>query len=310
MSATYKLAVVFNPRSANGRTGAQWPVLERALRDAFGAFTPLRTERPGHAIALTHEALDTGHDRILSVGGDGTHWEVVNGFFRGTEAINRAASLGILSQGTGSDLARTLAIPRGVKAVPALAPWKTARVDLGRIVYTSHAGERETAYFINSAHLGMGGAVMHRVNRTTKRWGGFASYLWGTLATLATFKNVPLELDIDGVALEQVCRDVIAANGQYDGGGMHMAPQASLDSGFFEVYVIGDISRADTLRSLPLLYKGQLEKRPDVIRHFRACTITARSHVDVPITLDGEQPGGLPASIEIVPAALSIVLPI
>jgi len=308
MGEQHKLAVVFNPCSANGRTGRRWPKFDAALRAGLGDFTLLRTEQPEHAVTLVRDALEQGHDRIVSVGGDGTHWEVVNGFFKGNLPINPRAAMGIVSHGTGSDLARTLSMPRGLKALPWLAEWKSVPVDLGRVTYTLNGGGLGSGYFLNSAHIGMGGTVVHRVNRTTKRCGGFVSYLWGTLVTLMTFRNPPVQIEIDGNQIDQVCRDIVVAKGQYDGGGMHMAPKAQLNNGHFEVYVIGDITRTDALLHLPLLYRGQLEKRPDKIRHFRATRVTARSPQQVLITLDGEQPGRLPAAIEMVPTALNLVV--
>ncbi len=302
-----KLAVIYNPASAGGRTGRRRHHLEAALRVAFGEFTSLATEEPAHAVELTRSALREGHDRVISVGGDGTHWEVINGFFEGYLPINPRASLGIVPHGTGSDLPRTLAMPKGIKAVPILKQWRTVSADIGRVTYTLNGGGHGSGYFLNTAHIGMGGEVVHKVNRTTKQWGGFGSFLWGTVVTLVKYENKPIQIEIDGIQIDQICRDIVVANGQYDGGGMHVAPRARLDSGRFEVYVIGDVSRPDALFHLPLLYRGQLEKRADKVKYFKAARITARSPEEVLITLDGEQPGRLPAAIEMVPAALNIV---
>lgn len=308
MSETHKVAVVLNPYSANGRTGKRWPALEAALRAELGDLNVLRTKKAGHAVELVRDVLERGYDRIVSVGGDGTHWEVTNGFFKGNLPINPRAAMGIIPQGTGSDLARTLHMPHGLDAVPLLKEWRTAPVDIGRVTYTLDGGGQETGYFLNSAHIGIGGSVVHRVNRTTKRWGGFISYLWGLLVTLMTYKSTPIALEIDGEQIDQDCLDIIIANGQYDGGGMHMSPMARLNNGHFEMWVIRGMTPLQTLVKIPLLYRGKLDQRPDIVRHFRAVRITARSPADVLITLDGEQPGRLPAAIEVVPAALNIVV--
>ena len=66
-----RIAVVVNPRSANGRTGKRWPAMGSSLREAVGAYTLLLTESPRHATELVRQALREGHDRIISVGGDG-----------------------------------------------------------------------------------------------------------------------------------------------------------------------------------------------------------------------------------------------
>ncbi|MBM3288766.1 MAG: diacylglycerol kinase family lipid kinase, partial [Candidatus Hydrogenedentes bacterium] len=115
-----KIAVVVNPRSANGRTGKRWPEFESRLHAAIGDFTTLTTTRPGHAGELARMAIEEGHDTIVSVGGDGTHCEVVNGFFDGARPVNPAAAMAVVPQGTGSDLARGLGMRRFEDALDTL----------------------------------------------------------------------------------------------------------------------------------------------------------------------------------------------
>ena len=307
MSKEYKIAAVVNPRSANGQTAKRWPKLAEAIEDLVGDIAVLQTKYAGQATELVRQALRDGYDRIISVGGDGTHHEVLNGFFDGLLPINPRASMAILPLGTGSDLARTLHIPRGSKAVPLLVSDRVCKADLGRVTFSLPQGGQSYLYFISTCHIGMGGTVSQRVNRTTKRYGGFVSYFWGLLSTLATFKNPYLELDIEGIQVDQVCRDVIIAKGQYDGGGMHVAPDAELDNGLFEIYVIGDTGRFETLRHVPKIYQGRLGEVSHRVRYLRAARITARSHKTVQIQIDGEHPGQLPAAVEVLPKALGIV---
>jgi len=308
MKNKHKIAVIMNPYSGNGRTARQWPKVAAMVRDQVGEFTFLETKHPGHATELVREALRGGHDRIISAGGDGTHHEVINGFFDGLMPVSPRAAMAILPMGTGSDLARTLRMPRGVKAIPHLASDRVVAADLGRVTFTLPGGAgQDFLYFINTCHIGMGGAVVSRVNRTSKKYGGLFSYMWGTLMTLATYKNPYLEIEVDGVQFDQVCRDVIIAKGQYDGGGMHVAPNAQIDDGVLDVYIIGDTSRTFCLSHFSAIYRGRLLDFPDRVKYMPASRITARSGQTVLINLDGEQPGQLPAVIEVVPKAINIV---
>ena len=307
MKQRHKIAVVVNPYSGNGKTARQWPRIGNMIEDLIGEYTFLKTHHPGHATDLVRQALREGYDRIISVGGDGTHHEVLNGFFDGLLPINPRAAMAILPMGTGSDLARTLHMPRGLNAVPHLVSDRVVAADLGRVTFSLRDGGQHFLYFINTCHIGMGGSVVDCVNRRFKKYGGFLSYFFGVLTTLLTFKNPYLELEIDGVHVDQVCRDVIIANGQYDGGGMHVAPNAQIDNGLFDVYVIGDTSRLFSLTHVSKVYKGRLLEHPEHVRFFRAARVTARADREVLLNLDGEQPGRLPAAIEIVPKALNIV---
>lgn len=303
----HKIAVVVNPFSGNGRTARRWPRISGMLKDLVGDFTVLHTKHRGHATELVRNALRDGYDRIVSAGGDGTHHEVINGFFDGLLPVNPRAALAILPMGTGSDLARTLRIPKGLNALPCVAGDHIVSADLGRVSYMLPDGRQQFSYFITICHIGMGGKVVERVNRHTKRYGGFLTYLWAVFKTIATYQNPLVELEIDGEAVDQVCRDIIIAKGQYDGGGMHVAPNAELNNGLFDVYVIGNTTRLFCLTHVGVLYKGRLLEFPEKVRFFRAARVTARSRDPVLISLDGEQPGQLPAAIEVIPRAINLV---
>src|SRR5690554_5692006 len=98
-------ALIVNPKAANGRTGRAWALLEQAFRDALGGDVAIyRTKSAGDGSRLTRQALDAGHTHIISVGGDGTHSEVLNGFFNDDDTLrNPNACMGIYPQGSGND---------------------------------------------------------------------------------------------------------------------------------------------------------------------------------------------------------------
>ena len=309
MTSAAKIAAIVNPNSASGRTAHRWPALAREVERHIGDFATFQTQYAGHATELVRKALREGYDRIISVGGDGTHHEVVNGFFDGLLPVNPRAVMAILPLGTGSDLARTLKISNTEAMIPHLTSENTLLADVGRVTFSTEGNGQRIMHFINTCHIGMGGAVAARVNRTTKRYGGFTAYLWGVLATLATYRNPFLQIDIDGQQIDQVTRDLIIANGQYDGAGMYVAPQARLDSGRFEVLLIENIGRIQSMLNIPLLYKGRLAEKTDCVRTLSANRIAVRSNETVYVNLDGEQPGQLPAVVEVVPKALRLVVP-
>ncbi len=307
MSQDLKTAVILNPRAAAGRAGRQWPEIQRALHDALGGYALFRTERSAHATELVRTALQDGYERVVSVGGDGTHHEVVNGFFHNGRPVNPDALLGILPIGTGSDLGRTLRLPRGIGAVPVLTQGKVVESDVGRVNFRGRDDRIETAHFINVADFGAGGAVAEHVNRSSKRMGGFLSFLWGTTRTLARYRAPAFELEIDGEKLEQRCLTVIVANAEYFGGGIHVAREARLDDGLLDVFVVHDLPYLTCLRHLRDFYTGQVLDKPHLVRPFKAVRIALRSPDRVLVNLDGELPGQLPATVEVVPRAIRLI---
>lgn len=302
-----RTAVIVNPKSANGRTGRDWRRIEPEVHAACAPDAILHTEHVGHAVALTRELLTEGYTQIVSAGGDGTHHEVVNGFFRDERIVNPAARMAILPQGTGSDLARSLHLRTLPDALAALRTGTVRTVDVGLAWFKDHHGDDAHEYFLNCAHIGFGGHVADRVNRTSKALGGFASFLLGVLRGLATYRCPIMTVSVGNHCISGRIHDVVIANAQWDGGGMFIAPNAALDSGTFEVYVIDELGVFAALRNLHKVYKGRLMDRPDIVQHFRATSIEAHSAEQVLINLEGEQPGRLPASFQILPGILSLV---
>lgn len=308
MAHAERIAVIVNPVSAGGRTGRRWPALHATMREVLDDFTVFTTQYRDHATVLTKQALRSGYTRIVSVGGDGTHHEILNGFFDGYLPINPAASLAIVPQGTGSDLARTLGIAKSRDAIEMIRHGRSMQIDIGRVTFTRWDGEPGVRYFINIADFGIGGAIVQRIEGSKRRLGTTLAYLWGLLRTLATFKPQHLTLQIGGALIEGDFLDVIVANGQYYGGGIRVARSARLDSGHFEVICVPQVPFWEALPNLLKLYDGSFVENPRWAKTFQASRIVAQSPEKVLIDLDGEGPGTLPLAIEILPAALKLVI--
>ncbi len=305
-----KIMVVVNPHSGSGAAGRQWPSMKTILRQRLGVFDAQLTQGPGHATDITREALLRGYDTILSIGGDGTNNEIINGFFDGTTPIRQEATFGCISRGTGSDFIKTLKIPKHTEgALDVLLTGKRHVIDLGRIVFVDNEDRHVTRYFVNIASFGIGGSVDEKVNSTSKRFGGLLSYMWATLSTLVQYENQAVTLSIDHQP-EQEMRivDVAVANGQYFGGGMHVAPAAAVDDGLFDVIILGDFSKWEAIRDGMKIYRGTHTTHPKVTC-VRARSVEARSSERVLLDVDGEQPGRLPALFDIVPGALHVYVP-
>jgi len=106
-----KAALVVNPVSANGLTRKRWPEIASAFEQEGLSYEHSFTEAPGHATELTRRYLEKGCDLVVSVGGDGTANEVINGFFAGGKAVRREAAFGYISTGTAVISVGLLALP-------------------------------------------------------------------------------------------------------------------------------------------------------------------------------------------------------
>jgi len=308
MDQPARTAVIFNPRAAHGRTGRIYTRLRNYLDPLIPGADWRVTEYPGHATHATRSALWSGCDRIISVGGDGTHYETLNGFFDGNTLINPDARLAILPFGTGSDLARSLDIPRKWASLPAVLSGRTLHLDVIRVTCADWKGESFSCFLLNTSRVGIGGEVVWRVNRKTKVWGGFFTYLRGAVETLFTYCSRPMRVEIDNEVFEETFLEIILANGRFDGGGMKVAPRARMDDGLLDVYLIRPVGLVDALTSLRLLYQGRLEARPDVVTFRRGSHVRITATQPTKINVDGESPGTTPVCFEVLPRLLPVVV--
>jgi diacylglycerol kinase family enzyme len=215
--------------------------------------------------------------------------------------------------GTGSDLIRSLLIPRDVEqALTVARAGRTRPADVGHLSATALAGNPSERFFINEVSFGMGGEVVARVNRSSKRLGGFASFLGATVGALAQFRPQRVELAWEGPAgpgtWEGELTNAFLANGHFCGGGMLVGKGGSMFDGLFDLTVLPPMSLATSAANLPRLYRGTSHEARGAFR-VPVTRLAARClapEATVLVDSDGEQPGRLPLVARVVPGALRI----
>ena len=300
MSAPYTLRtlVVVNPASAGGRTMQRWRHGARMLHALGIAFDVHVTTAPASATVAVRDALRSGVQRVVAVGGDGTLNEVVNGFFDEHGApLGANAALCVVASGSGGDFARTAHIPHSpARALRGLLSQRTRSIDAGRIDFDD--GSRR--FFVNIADCGVGGEVVARVNRSRVKGGGArgsAVFLYQSLRTLLQYSGLDVAVTVDGCLIERRVQSIVVANGRYFGGGMRIAPQAELDDGWFDIVIVEAAGRLRTITGVPSLYRGTHVRRAEVeVRRARQVRI---DHDGTPLLFDveGEQVGQTGATI-------------
>ena len=301
--------LILNPRSRNGATGRRADSLVRRLRRALGPLDVERTRGPRDAERIAREAVRAGCDRLVVAGGDGTLSEVATGLLGA--GLGGYATIGLLPLGTGGDFLRTLGVPRELgAAIACLREGKPRPLDAGRVSFVDAGGRQASAHFVNVASLGLSAHVVARVNRGRRALGGRLAFFGGALGAILRQGPAPVSLRLDGVEIHAGPLVLAtAANGRYFGSGMHVAPDARTDDGLFDVVAISALGRAALLRRLPRIYRGVHLGDPAVsVRRGRVLEARAQGP-RVPIELDGEPLGFLPARFEVLPGALSLVGP-
>jgi YegS/Rv2252/BmrU family lipid kinase len=303
-----KTIFVVNPHAGNGSTGREWSSIHAKAMELLGDFYTAFTSGSGDATTIVKRALREGTELIVCVGGDGTLNEVLNGFFEETEPIAPDALLGFLPNGTGCDFVKTVPIPVSVdRSLETIRKGFVRSIDVGRLRFLDAQGHSWVRHFHNVTSFGIGGEVVRRVNRTTKAFGPFLSFIWATLVSVLLYGRKRIRLRVDESYDEELdVWNVAVANGKYHGGGMNVAPGAVIDDGLFHVTVIGDLSLPEVFLHLPKLYNGRIAEMKKV-RIVTGRYVGAVSDQQVLLDVDGEQPGMLPAKLEIVPGAVRII---
>lgn len=297
--------VIVNPVAGACSTKRKWPRISRLLSHVGLSFDYQYTEGVGHAIELAKEATGGGYNYIVAVGGDGTVNEVANGilYYSATKDI----TLGVISTGTGSDFARSIGIPRHyASACSSLTSSRKLLIDVG-VVECQRDGQPLKRFFINASGIGFDATVAESAARLPKYFSGTVPYLAALLRTFLGYRNKWVSVKIGDRIESMRILSVVVANGSHFGGGMKVAPEASLNDSLLEVVIIGDIGKFDLLKSLPMVYKGTHGNHPKVSMQ-KAEAISIESPERLLVHADGEVVGEGPASFWLMPATLNIVV--
>ena len=292
-----RLIVAVNPEAAFGRNRAAGSQVVAALRAA--GHTVLAHAEVNIELLRREVGRDVaaGADALIVVGGDGM-------VSLGTNLVaGTSIPLGIVPTGTGNDLARGLGLPAdNLQASIAHLLHCVGRppraIDAARVQH----GEFST-WYAGVLSAGFDAVVNERANRM-RRPRGKSRYTLAILRELATFRPIAYTVTVDGVERRVRAMLISVANNVSLGGGMRITPDALIDDGFLDLFVVTPLSRLGFLRVFPKVFSGSHTHLPQVqIERCRSVRIEAD---EVIAYADGERVGPLPVQIDVVPGALLI----
>jgi YegS/Rv2252/BmrU family lipid kinase len=300
-----RVLLVHNPTAGGGRAGRLVPDVAARLA-ADGVEVERHQTRSLEDARLAACQAAGSVDAVVAVGGDGTVGACAAGLAEAGPAPGWSpggsgvrAALGVVPAGGGNDAARSLGLPANdpLAAAALLPRLRRRRADLASV-----AGRA----YLNVAGAGFDSEVNRIANQRLGWAGNRPRYVGAVLAELAVGRTARFRLSLDGQASEPRGWLVAVANGPSYGGGMLVAPQASLDDGLLEVVVIHDIGKLEFLRTFPKVFSGRHLEHPAVAVH-RAAHVELDADRPLAVYADGEPAGTLPATFEVRRGAITVL---
>jgi YegS/Rv2252/BmrU family lipid kinase len=286
------LTLLVNPSSAHGRTLKLLPKVEQELDARRIPFRVERTRGLEDGVERALRAVEASEVPVV-MSGDGMVG-AVGGAMAGSET-----PLGIVPGGRGNDLARVLGIPDDpAAAVAVLAAEETRRIDVG---------EANGRRFLGIVSIGFDSEA-NRLANETKLLRGNLVYAYAALRALLAWKPARFTVRVGEERVRFTGYSVSVANSRAFGGGMFIAPDAELDDGEFDIVTVGEVGKLRFVGNLPKVFKGT-HVEEDEVRVFRASQLELTASRPFPVYADGEHLTDLPASLRVLPRALSVLVP-
>jgi diacylglycerol kinase (ATP) len=302
-----RYCIILNPSAGSNHAARVWPSIETALKEMQLGYRLYVTEGPGDAIRLAATAAREGYEVVVSIGGDGTANEVINGLMQAHNEGVTLPALGLIGVGRGSDFAHAVRIPPAIEAaVRTLVEDHRMLIDIGRV---SGGIYPEGRYFGNCVGVGFD-AVGTIEAAKLPRLGGFLSFLIAVVKTIFLYDQGPLvQLRYDGKSMQERTLMVSVMNGRRLGGGFWMAPESSLDDGKLDICVVRQVPRRRVLTLVPHFLRGTQSSQAEITM-LRASQIEIQAlEGNLPAQTDGEilSIEGQQLTIEVIPRMLTVI---
>jgi diacylglycerol kinase (ATP) len=304
VSASRVLLIINIIRSR--QAAKQLAEMEASLEALGVAHDTWFTEHKGHGAELANRAVSEGYATVVAVGGDGTVNEVVNG------TAGSGITVAALPLGSNNDFLRSLGVWTWQQACEVVAQGVERQLDLGLAEYHDQEGQPTRRYYAVLADVGLGSEVVRNTPRRFRHsLGGGLGYVISLYRTAiqGQARARMMRVQADGVLrYQQKLLLVEALNGSYAGGGLKVAPRASLDDGLLDVFVAEDLHWLKIWALFPKIYRGTHVEH-EKTGYFQAQDVEVDTETASIVSVDGEVVGYTPARFCVMPGLLRVRCP-
>ena len=300
-----KTELIINKTAGGGKAGKLLPEIISTFNKLNIPFHTSFTNSPGGATGLARQAANSGVEFIISVGGDGTINEIINGIL----TANHQPALGIIPAGWANDFIKSTNIPNNIQqACQVIKEGRTRKIDLGLI--------NQEIYFANVCGIGFDAeitALANQIKTNHPNWPSFSSYIYVFAAIKKLLSPIPsfqVKITIDNQVIEKDILFLAIANGRIEGGKFNIAPDAEIDDGLLDTWIIKKMSRTRCLQLLPKAMKGT-HKEVTEVSYFHGKKIIVEAAEPLTAQVAGEiLVPQKKYQIEILPKKLNLISPL
>ncbi len=296
MSKTY--AVVLNPASGSGKTEEIFASIRPELEANDLDMTIIKTEGVGHATEIGQSLNIDDFDGVVTVGGDGTMHEVINGIL--TREDGKTIPVGSIPGGSGNSFLYGFGILTPEDGVKNLLAENRRKIDLAKIKI-----DDDILYSFNI--IGWGLVVDIQIRSEKFRWWPQQRYNFATLIELIKLRARHTQLLVDGESLESDVSFMIACNTPYTGVGMKMAPNADLQDGKIDLVIVKEASRLQMMNLFPKVFDGS-HIESDLVDYRQVSNFSLLPSEEDFINVDGELKSHTPIEVSMVPQGIEVMV--
>jgi YegS/Rv2252/BmrU family lipid kinase len=299
-----KTELIVNLTAGGGKPHKHLNTVLKYLKENGLNFKVCITSHQGEAAELAQKAADNGAELIVSVGGDGTVNEIVNGIMKS----KNDPSLGIIPLGWANDFIKSTDIPSDIiEACKILVRGKIKKIDIGVV--------NSQIYFANICGVGFDAEVALLANQMKSKHPNLRIlsafvYVFATVKKLLSpFSYHDVKIKFDGQEIHSKILFIAISNGKIYGGRFKITPEAILDDGLLEICLVEEMGRFKYLSIIPKVFKGTHASIKG-IKFYRAKEVVIESSEPVLAQVSGEViEGQKNYIITLLPKSLKLIVP-
>lgn len=288
-----KTLLLLNPKAGKGKGNRYLPYILETLRSRIDKVDHMVSEYPEHLIKIAKNSLKEGYSRIITVGGDGTSYEVINGLYE-NEGYNDETEFGFIPAGTGNSFLRDFMEVKVNTVLKKILSFNPSKVDVAEFSYWFNQ-KKIKRYFINILGVGLISDILELTNEKFKSFGS-AGYGLAVIVRLFRGMKNRLLLKVDGKEYDFKNSAMVLSNSRFTGGKMMIAPDADTGDGMLEIVVFDSVNRREILNIFSKVFSGKHVNHPKV-KVLKGKDIELCTEPEERLMADGELLGFTPLTV-------------